>query len=508
MAHSSYSSQSGPESPMMWPLWWRLIMMGTLSFFVMMGQVLGASIPPMIGSLVRDLHVDSTKISQLASWGSLCIGLGNIWALPTVAYIGSRYTILFGLAVFTACFFWQARAQSYESLLAARVIGGLGGGVVEALGPVLVVLLFPREYVARAMSVYTWALGAGSIFGPLIAGYAVENLGSWRYPHYIFGGISALNLLVTFLMFPEPLTNIRVHNDPEDSALSSPSFDQEQVVEPKGTSEETGSVQQYETQPPTVTKDRPHNPAGLWLRRSFFLTLKYNQPPPNFFFLIMEPFRILVFPGVILTVLLFGFSIAGTIATSILVSVIFSQPPLLWTSGQVGLYNIAPLLGLLAGMPLGGAGADWLAERHLRRHGEFKPESTLPILLPFAILTPIATTLVGVGLQRGWHWALIGLCWAILNANMTGGCNVMISYCTESYPKKAIQIGVVVNIIKNVIGFAVSYSTMDWWAMDNYLMFLTVGMVIFVLLIAAVPLWLRGPSITRKTKVWVGYDEQ
>ncbi|EMT74677.1 hypothetical protein FOC4_g10000642 [Fusarium odoratissimum] len=461
-------------------------MMGNLSFFVMMGQVLGASIPPMLLPLVKDMHVSSTKISQLASWGTLCIGLGNVWALPTVAYIGSRYTILIGLAVFTAGFFWQARAQSYESLLAARVIGGLGGGVVEALGPVVVVLLFPREYVARAMSVYTWALGAGAVFGPLITGYAVDNLGSWRYPNYIFGGICALNLLVMILMFPEPLTNIRVPGDPKPSDISIEPVDEEQVV----------------------ATFEPCNPGALWFRRSFFLTLRHNQPPPNFFYLVVEPFRILVSPAVIITVLLFGFSIAGTIATSILVSITFSQPPWLWTSGQVGLYNIAPLLGLLAGMPFGGAGADWLAERHLRRKGEFKPESALPILLPFAIATPIATTLIGVGFQRGWHWAVVGLFWAILNANLTGGCNVMISYCTESYPKKAIQIGVVVNVIKNVIGFGVSYSTLDWWMKDKYFMFLTVALVIFMLFVAAVPLWISGPSITRKTKIWVGYEEE
>ncbi|KAG5801729.1 hypothetical protein H9Q74_013410 [Fusarium xylarioides] len=451
MAHSSESILHRKDGPMSWPLWWRLIMMGNLSFFVMMGQVLGASIPPMLLPLVKDMHVSSTKISQLASWGTLCIGLGNIWALPTVAYIGSRYTILIGLAVFTAGFFWQARAQSYESLLAARVIGGLGGGVVEALGPVVVVLLFPREYVARAMSVYTWALGAGAVFGPMITGYAVDNLGSWRYPNYIFGGICALNLLVMILMFPEPLTNIRVPGDPEPSDISIESVDEEQVGEPK-------------------------------------------EP-------LEEPFEILVSPAVIVTVLLFGFSIAGTIATSILVSITFSQPPWLWTSGQVGLYNVAPLLGLLAGMPFGGAGADWLAERHLRRHGEFKPESVLPILLPFAIATPIATTLIGVGFQRGWHWAVVGLFWAILNANLTGGCNVMISYCTESYPKKAIQIGVVVNVIKNVIGFRVSYSTLDWWMKDKHFMFLTVALVIFMLFIVAVLLWISRLRITRKTKI-------
>ncbi|KAF5585027.1 HOL1 [Fusarium subglutinans] len=508
MAQSSNSVLQRKDGPMSWPLWWRLIMMGNLSFFVMMGQVLGASIPPMLLPLVKDMHVSSTKISQLTSWGTLCIGLGNIWALPTVAYIGSRYTILIGLAVFTAGFFWQARAQSYESLLAARVIGGLGGGVVEALGPVVVVLLFPREYVARAMSVYTWALGAGAVFGPLITGYAVDNLGSWRYPNYIFGGICALNLLVMILMFPEPLTNIRVPGDPERLDIAIESADEEQGDEPKKPLEEVGNAQQYETRPASVATFEPCKPGALWFRRSFFLTLRHNHPPPNFLYLVVEPFKILVSPAVVITVLLFGFSIAGTIATSILVSITFSQPPWLWTSGQVGLYNIAPLLGLMAGMPFGGAGADWLAERHLRRHGEFKPESVLPVLLPFAIATPVATTLIGVGFKRGWHWAVVGLFWAILNANLTGGCNVLISYCTESYPKKAIQIGVVVNVIKNVIGFGVSYSTLDWWMKDKYFMFLTIALVIFVLFIVAVPLWISGPKITRKTKTWVKYEEE
>ncbi|KAG5781672.1 hypothetical protein H9Q73_004685 [Fusarium xylarioides] len=216
----------------------------------MMGQVLGASIPPMLLPLVKDMHVSSTKISQLASWGTLCIGLGNIWALPTVAYIGSRYTILIGLAVFTAGFFWQARAQSYESLLAARVIGGLG---------------------------------AGAVFGPMITGYAVDNLGSWRYPNYIFGGICALNLLVMILMFPEPLTNIRVPGDPEPSDISIESVDEEQVGEPKEPLEEVGNAQQYETRPASVATFEPCKPGALWFRRSFFLTLKHNHPPPNFF---------------------------------------------------------------------------------------------------------------------------------------------------------------------------------------------------------------------------------
>ncbi|KAH8683735.1 major facilitator superfamily domain-containing protein [Ilyonectria robusta] len=500
----------GPERPMTWPLWWRVVMLGSLCFFVMMGQFLSASIPPMIVPIMMDLQVDSSQVSQLASWATLAVGLGNIWAVPTVAYIGSRYTILIGLVIFTACFFWQGASQTYDSLLAARIVGGLGGGVVESLGPVMVVLLFPREYVARAMSVYTFALGAGTVFGPLIAGYMVENLGSWRYPNYLFGGISGLNLIATILMFPEPIMNIRVPGDPEvpTSQDGSLALDENQIIEPKAASEEAGRAEQHEIQPPLSLKMvGPYKPSAVWFRRSFFLTLKHNQPVSNYLLLMAMPFKVLALPSVIVTVLLFGVTIAITIGISVLVSLTYSAPPLLWSPGQLGLYNIAVLLGLLAGVPIGGILADWLAARYLRRHGYFKPESILPILILFSITTPTATTLVGVGLQRGWHWAIVGLLWAIVNANLTGGSNIMIAYSTDSYPEKAIDIGVVVNIIKNAIGFGVSYSTVEWWTHDKHLMFVTLATVIFAIFLGALPLWIWGTKITSKTKAWVlGYN--
>lgn len=394
--------------------------------------------------------------------------------------------------------------------MAARIVGGLSGGIVESLGPVMVVLLFPREYIARAMSIYTWALGAGTVFGPLIAGYMVENLGSWRYPNYLFGGISAVNLIATILMFPEPMGNIHVPGDPEvhtNHENGSFAADELDATNQKPNSGEAERAEQHEICPPSETRISPYKAMALWRRRSFFITFRHSHPVSNYVLLMVTPFRVLATPAVLITVLLFGITIAITIAISVLVSITYSQPPMLWSSGQIGLYNISVLLGLLAGVPIGGALADWFAGRYLRRHGYVNPEAILPILVPFSVMTPAATVLVGLGLQRGWHWAIIGLFWAIINANLTGGSNVLISYSTDSYPKKAIDIGVVVNVIKNAIGFAISYSTVEWWMLDQYLMFVALAILTFFVFLGALPLWIWGPKITQKTNAWViGYD--
>ncbi|KAH7136353.1 major facilitator superfamily domain-containing protein [Dactylonectria macrodidyma] len=493
MTSLAASAPLGPENPVTWTLWWRITMLGSMCFFVAMGQVLGASIPPMIGSIMMDLHVGSGKAAQLASWGTLSIGLGNIWAVPTVAYIGSRYTILIGLTIFTACFFWQAAAQSYNSLLAARLVCGLSGGVVEAIGPVIVVVLFPREYTARAMSAYTFSLGAGAVFGPIFSGYMIDGLGNWRYPNYLFGSISAVNLVVTFLMFPEPIMNIRVPGDPDLPVLddSSPVFKEAQSSE-TDQGLEAGRTEQIEMRSPLELTTSGYKPATVWSRRSFFFTIQHAHPVENYLVLLLTPFRVLAIPAVIFTVLLFGMAIATTISITTLVSTTFSHPPLSWSPGQVGLYNISLLIGMLAGVPVGGALSDWLSSRHFRRHGIFKPESILPLLIPFA---------------RGWHWAIDGMLWAITSTNFTGSGTIAISYAINSYPEKAIDIGVVINVVKNVIGFGISYLTVDWWMTDKYQMFLVLAVILLAIFLSALPLSIWGPRITQRTKSWVsGYN--
>lgn len=59
-----------------WPLWWRLCMLGSLSWFVMMGQVMTASVPPMLGPLIQQFHISPTEASHLASWAVLALGFG------------------------------------------------------------------------------------------------------------------------------------------------------------------------------------------------------------------------------------------------------------------------------------------------------------------------------------------------------------------------------------------------------------------------------------------------
>ncbi|WDK20888.1 major facilitator superfamily transporter [Colletotrichum graminicola] len=422
-----------------------------------------------------------------------------------VAHIGGRYTMILGLTVFTVCFFWQAAAQTYDSLLAARVVGGLGGGVVESMGPMIVVILFPQEYIGRAMSVYTWALGVGTVFGPLFAGYMVEGLGSWRYPQYLFGAMSALNMVSCIVMFPEPVANIRIIGEPPLTAASR-ARSQTHELELVGSKDAMAS-QEQEFGPNIVPAEEypPTSWTNIWSRRSFFFRFVYHHPPGGWLVTLFTPYRLLATPAVLITVLIFGVSISSTIAVSILVSLTFSLPPLLWSTGLIGLFNMSVLVGLCAGIPIGGMMADKLVSRFSRRNGYHKPEASLPLLIPLAISTPMSTALVGYGLANQWHWAAIGVLWALINVNLTGGCTILISYATDIYPEKAIDIGVVVNVLKNTIGAGISLGLVDWWLKAGWHMFLVLALIQVAIFLSVVPMWFYGAKITGITRSWAWF---
>ncbi|KAK2052728.1 major facilitator superfamily transporter [Colletotrichum caudatum] len=493
---------SAAADPKSWPVWWRICMLASLCWFVMMGQVMSASVPPMLGPIIQELHVSPAEASRLASFATLALGFGNIWAVPMVAHIGGRYTMISGLTVFTVCFFWQAAAQTYDSLLAARLVGGLGGGVVESMGPMIVVMLFPQEYIGRAMSIYTWSLGAGAVFGPLFAGYMVEGLGSWRYPQYLFGAMSALNMVGCLAMFPEPVANIRMIGEPP-LAGASKAVSQSHELELIGSKDDATS-QELDLGPNIVPAEEypPTTWANVWSRRSFFIRFVYHRPPGGWLATLVTPYCLLATPAVLITVLIFGVSISTTIAVSILVSLTFSLPPLMWSPGLVGLFNISVLVGLSAGILIGGMMADKLVAGFSRRNGYHKPEASLPLLVPLAISTPISTALAGYGLANQWHWAAIGVLWALINVNLTGGCTILMSYATDIYPEKAIDIGVVVNVLKNTIAAGISLGLVDWWLKSGWYMFLTLAFIQVAIFLAVAPLWFYGHRITGITRSW------
>ncbi|KAJ3454124.1 hypothetical protein MRS44_018018 [Fusarium solani] len=120
----------------------------------------------------------------------------NFIALPLAFLIGKRYTIIISLVVFLAANIWSGEAQSYQSLRSARILGGMAGGMIEALAPTIVTETFPKRQLARAMVVYVGFLAIGAALGPIISGAVAQGLGEWRWFQRVMSIAVAVNLVL------------------------------------------------------------------------------------------------------------------------------------------------------------------------------------------------------------------------------------------------------------------------------------------------------------------------
>ena len=81
----------------------------------------------------------------------LMLGGSNIWWVPLSNWMGRRPVLLIATLLMTACSVWCAKADSFGSLVAARLLQGAGGGAADTVAPALIGDLYFIHERGRAM---------------------------------------------------------------------------------------------------------------------------------------------------------------------------------------------------------------------------------------------------------------------------------------------------------------------------------------------------------------------
>lgn len=359
---------------------------------------------------------------------------------------------MISLAAFFAVNLWAAYATSYNSLLATRLVGGLFGGIIEALGPEMVVEMFDEQHLARAMVVYVGFLAGGSAIGPVFAGLIGTGTRQWQWFFKLIAICAGATLLSCIIMLPETTPSGGPNHHYSD-ALEAPGAQKENVEAIEHTQSSEAAVQ---------------STISIWVRRSFRVRISEFQPEHNFFYLLAEPFMMLAAPAVLVTIIIFGLTIGWTVASSIVLANVFQEPPLLFDARQVGLINLSPLVGIIIGLPVGGMLADFLSIRSTKRNdGVHQCESRLPAALMGGLVSPAGALIIGYTLRNPAHWIGPTIGWGLLAFGLTASANPLLSYAADAYPSKAGNTGVLVNVIKNVLAFGVSFRSMNWYLEDG-----------------------------------------
>jgi EmrB/QacA subfamily drug resistance transporter len=132
--------------------------------------------------------------------------------------LGRREVFLTGFVLFGAASALCGLAPSVQLLIAARVLQGIGGALVQANTGALLTQAFPTSERGRALGLNSSIVSTGLLSGPVVGGLITDHLG-WRWAFYANVPISVIAALVGFRMLRRSPTSTDQRFDPAGAAL-------------------------------------------------------------------------------------------------------------------------------------------------------------------------------------------------------------------------------------------------------------------------------------------------
>ncbi|MEO8095834.1 MAG: MFS transporter, partial [Pseudolysinimonas sp.] len=157
--------------------------------------------------VIRDsLNASEATLSWIISGYALAYGLALIPAGRLGDRIGHKWVFIAGLVIFTGASLWAGIAQDSTSLVVARVVQGLGGGIFFPAVTAFVQLMFPGPVRGRAFAIMGATIGFTSALGPLVGGLLIQALGNeqgWRSIFFVNLPFGVIAVVAAVLLLPK-----------------------------------------------------------------------------------------------------------------------------------------------------------------------------------------------------------------------------------------------------------------------------------------------------------------
>ncbi|MDD2756575.1 MAG: MFS transporter [Methanothrix sp.] len=166
--------------------------------------VLGFSlVAPFFPHYVMDLGASYTMLGFIVSvYGAVQL-LTQIPIGRLSDQMGRKKILLLGLATFSVLPLFYIYANSADSLLFIRALGGLGASAVWPIAMALIIDQAKAENRGAAMGRYNAAFFSALALGPLIGGMLYDHLGL-NAPFYLWAILGAASYLLVYLRINEP----------------------------------------------------------------------------------------------------------------------------------------------------------------------------------------------------------------------------------------------------------------------------------------------------------------
>jgi EmrB/QacA subfamily drug resistance transporter len=174
-----------------------------------------------IDALSRDFHTSLSTIQ----WVSTGYMLALATVIPLTGWAADRFgtkrLYIISIVLFLAGSALSGMAWSAGSLIAFRVLQGLGGGMIMPAGMTIMTRAAGPSRVGRVMSIVGVPMLLGPVLGPILGGWLVDDI-SWRWIFYVNLPIGAVALALAMRILPTDVPQPSQKLDAVGLALLSP----------------------------------------------------------------------------------------------------------------------------------------------------------------------------------------------------------------------------------------------------------------------------------------------
>ena len=146
---------------------------------------------PLGAVLMKELDIPASRFGLVVSVYAFSAGASGLLAAGFADRFDRKRFLLFFYTGFVVGTLACALAPTYETLLAARMITGLFGGVIGSISFAIIADLFPPEARGRVVGVVQTAFASSQVLGIPLA-LVLANRWGWHAPFFMIVGVSSV----------------------------------------------------------------------------------------------------------------------------------------------------------------------------------------------------------------------------------------------------------------------------------------------------------------------------
>lgn len=448
---------SDPNDPLNWPSRRKHVAICMAYLYVFATGIATSLQYSVLADITQDTGISTADLVQGTGVMFMFFGWACLLWQPIALTYGRRGVYLLSTLLTVPLMVWTAYSSSAAEWVGHRVLIGIVVSPIESLCEVTVFDLFFAHNRGTYMSIYVLVLFGSNFLAPLMAGWFNDAYG-WRWTMHFGAIICAVAFTIMFFFMEETIyfrnTSIKGEETPEhQSADDGSNVDKRTLA--------TSPI-------PSSTPDATAAISGipsLWEKYRFFTLLPGRPSNADMLRMVYRPIIMIVrFPNVAWAGGLYGLNLAWYNVLNGTASPVLTAAPYDWTAALVGCVYTGPIIGAFVASLWSGNAADAIALRLARRNkGIREPEHRLWVLAVSGVVSAAGLIIWGVGAYNHIHWVGLVFGLGMLTFGCVTGGSMAVSYNVDCFKEIAGETTVSIMIIRNTIGFGISYAITPWW---------------------------------------------